>query len=189
MTDITSDIGPMGGGTNGTPHPDAEGRDRTIGNPVSWAVQGLGRASSHAAETVEEMRSDSAAHPEVRSLTMEDLRAALAAGWSDFTAARSDAMFLVFIYPLIGVAMVSLGFQLEMIPLLFPMIMGFALIGRWRRLAFTRCRDGAKPGRTSAGWRRSRFCALRRLDRFSCWGCIWAACSWAGCWQHSSSMC
>ncbi|CUH78866.1 putative integral membrane protein [Tritonibacter multivorans] len=129
MTDITSDIGTAGGGTNGTPHPDAEGRDRTIGNPVSWAMQSLGRAGSHAAETVEEIRSDSAAHPEVRKITMEDLRAALTAGWSDFTAARSDAMFLVFIYPLIGVAMVSLGFRLEMIPLLFPMIMGFALIG------------------------------------------------------------
>lgn len=105
------------------PHP------KTIGNPASWVIQSLQSAGHGTAEAIDELRSVPRAKPRVRVLMQEDISHALRAGWEDFKAARSDAMFLVFIYPLIGLAMVTAGFHLAVLPLLVPMVMGFALVG------------------------------------------------------------
>ncbi len=102
---------------------------KTIGNPASWVLQSMQSASHGTADAIDEIRGASHSRPRVRSLDMADLTHALRAGWDDFKAARSDAMFLVFIYPLIGLAMVVSGFHLEVLPLLVPMVMGFALVG------------------------------------------------------------
>ena len=103
---------------------------RTIGNPASWALRSLQSAGSRSVHALDDIRStDSRAQPQVRQLALSDIPLALQAGWSDFKAARSDAMFLVFIYPLIGIAMIISGFHLAVLPLLVPMVMGFALVG------------------------------------------------------------
>ena len=41
--------------------------------------------------------------PEVRSLTFDDLRSALHAGYADFLATRADVIFIAVIYPLAGI--------------------------------------------------------------------------------------
>ena len=105
------------------PHP------KTIGNPASWVIQSLQSAGHGTAEAIDELRSEPRAAPRVRPLDLEDVRQAMRAGWDDFKAARSDAMFLVFIYPLIGLTMVTAGFHLAVLPLLVPMVMGFAIVG------------------------------------------------------------
>lgn len=107
----------------------SETAPKTIGNPASWVLQSLQSAGHGTAEAIEELRSENRAKPRVRVLDMEDISHALRAGWEDFKAARSDAMFLVFIYPLIGLGMVIAGFHLAVLPLLVPMVMGFALVG------------------------------------------------------------
>ena len=103
---------------------------KTIGNPLSWLFQHAETTSHHISASVEQMGSeDTRAMPKVRRLEMSDLKYALKAGVDDFAACRSDAMFLVLFYPLIGLVMVVMGFSMNLLPLLVPMIMGFALIG------------------------------------------------------------
>ncbi|MEY8829253.1 DUF2189 domain-containing protein [Sedimentitalea sp. XS_ASV28] len=60
---------------------------------------------------------------------MNDVWAALRAGKEDFLACRTDAIFAVLIYPLIGLVLIAIGFQADRIPLLFPLLAGFALLG------------------------------------------------------------
>ncbi|MGR3760593.1 DUF2189 domain-containing protein [Roseobacteraceae bacterium NS-SX3] len=103
---------------------------QTIGNPLSWLAQHIGLTGSHVSASVGELGSEDAVEqPQVRDLELSDLRAALRAGFEDFTACRSDAMFLVLAYPLIGAAIVVMSLNMELLPLIVPMILGFALVG------------------------------------------------------------
>ena len=103
---------------------------RTIGNPLSWLFQHTETTSHHIAASVEQMGSELTREmPRVRRLELSDLKYALKAGAEDFAACRSDAMFLVLLYPLIGLVMAVTGFSMNLLPLLVPMIMGFAIIG------------------------------------------------------------
>lgn len=103
---------------------------KTIGNPLSWLLQGAETTAQHMSRTVEEIGSEGAgAPPQVRKLTSEDIVQALASGLEDFAACRSDAMFLVLFYPIMGVALIIMSLSMNLLPLIVPMIMGFALIG------------------------------------------------------------
>ncbi|NIZ60947.1 hypothetical protein DL239_08165 [Sedimentitalea sp. CY04] len=103
---------------------------RTIGNPLSWLFQHAETTSHHISASVEQMGSELTREmPKVRRLELSDLKYALKAGADDFAACRSDAMFLVLLYPLIGLVMAVTGFSMNLLPLLVPMIMGFAIIG------------------------------------------------------------
>jgi uncharacterized membrane protein len=65
----------------------------------------------------------------VRRIAPADLLQALRCGLDDFAAMPSHAVFLCIIYPLLGIMLVSLTFVYTMLPLLFPLAAGFALIG------------------------------------------------------------
>jgi len=69
------------------------------------------------------------AAPEVRRITINDLKDALREGYEDFSEMPTHAVFLCLIYPVIGllVGMASMGGR--MAPLLFPLAAGFAIIG------------------------------------------------------------
>lgn len=104
--------------------------EKTIGNPISWAARTFGATSDHVTEAVAEIGSaDVRALPIVHTLTMQDLRACLKAGYADFLETRADAVFIVLIYPIAGLLMFGLGLNMDMVPLLAPLIAGFALIG------------------------------------------------------------
>lgn len=70
-----------------------------------------------------------APQPVVRTIGMSDLTAALRQGWHDFTSMPSHAVFLVIIYPIVGIVLVQLTFGYAILPFLFPLAAGFALIG------------------------------------------------------------
>ncbi|MFL5285260.1 MAG: DUF2189 domain-containing protein [Rhodopila sp.] len=70
-----------------------------------------------------------ALRPAVRRITVADLRDVLGRGASDFAANRTDVIFLCVIYPVIGVVSAGLAAGHQMLPLLFPLASGFALIG------------------------------------------------------------
>jgi uncharacterized membrane protein len=72
---------------------------------------------------------NNAAPPRVRTITTADLKEVLTRGWDDFSAMPSHALFLCLIYPLIGVLLAQVSFGYRILPLLYPMITGFALIG------------------------------------------------------------
>ena len=69
------------------------------------------------------------APPAVRRIGVADLRQALAQGLADFEANRTDVIFLCVIYPVIGLVLGRLASGYGLLPLLFPLASGFALVG------------------------------------------------------------
>jgi uncharacterized membrane protein len=67
--------------------------------------------------------------PTVRHIGINDLRDALARGLADFQANRTDVIFLCVIYPIVGIVLGRVASGYGLLPLLFPLASGFALIG------------------------------------------------------------
>jgi uncharacterized membrane protein len=105
----------------------------TIRNPVEWGVDQF----KHAAVALESMgrvgrRTLDTLHsppPAVRRITLTDLGDVLARGISDFTAFRTDVIFVCVLYPLAGLVLARLAFGYKLLHLVFPLASGFALIG------------------------------------------------------------
>ena len=121
-----------------------------IRNPVEWGVdqvrsagEVLGRTAAHRPATLV---------PEVRRITLADLRRALARGVDDFAAFRSDVVFLVFVYPLAGLVLARLMFGYGLLPLLFPLASGFALIGPIAAVGLYEMSRRREAGAAEVGW-------------------------------------
>jgi uncharacterized membrane protein len=71
----------------------------------------------------------SEAMPVVRSIRIEDLRLVLRKGVQDFWAMPTHVIFLCVIYPIIGLLLFRVTFVYDLLPLLFPLAGGFALLG------------------------------------------------------------
>jgi uncharacterized membrane protein len=105
----------------------------TIRNPVEWGVDQF----RHAASAVESAgrvgrRTRENLHspaPAVRRIGVADLGLILAKGYDDFAAYRTDVIFLCVVYPLIGLVLARLAFGYHLLPLIFPLASGFALVG------------------------------------------------------------
>jgi len=67
--------------------------------------------------------------PTVRKITTTDVWEALAQGVDDFRAIPTHAFFICLIYPVAGLVLYRLSFGYEMLPLLYPLVAGFALLG------------------------------------------------------------
>ncbi len=67
--------------------------------------------------------------PAVRHIGLADLKDALRKGLADFYAMPTHALFLCAIYPVVGLLLARLAFGYSVLPLLYPMATGFALIG------------------------------------------------------------
>ena len=67
--------------------------------------------------------------PAVRSITPADLKDALARGLDDFWAMPTHVIFISLIYPVVGLALGRMAFGYDVVPMLFPLAAGFALIG------------------------------------------------------------
>jgi uncharacterized membrane protein len=65
----------------------------------------------------------------VRHIGFSDLKDALRAGFDDFRAMPTHAMFLAAIYPVVGLVLARLAFGYSILPLLYPLAAGFALVG------------------------------------------------------------
>lgn len=105
----------------------------TIRNPIEWGGAQLVSAA-HAAEAVghsiDHMRDT--AHspaPAIRRIGVSDILQSVRQGFSDFEAYRSDVIFLCATYAVIGVVLARLAFGSDMLPLLFPLASGFAIVG------------------------------------------------------------
>ena len=69
------------------------------------------------------------AEPTIRIIGPADLKEALAKGLDDFKAMPSHLILLVIIYPLVGLVLARMTFGYDVLPLLFPLVSGFALVG------------------------------------------------------------
>jgi uncharacterized membrane protein len=99
-----------------------------IRNPVEWSVDQL-RLAGHAVESMGHRRGMDLPAPAVRRIGYADIREALAEGLEDFAAFRTDVASLCVIYPLAGLVLARLAFGYDLLPLVFPLVSGFALIG------------------------------------------------------------
>jgi uncharacterized membrane protein len=72
--------------------------------------------------------------PQIRKIGLADIRGALAQGLDDFWANPSHLIFLGIIYPLVGLFLARLISGYDILPLLFPLAAGFALIGPFAAL-------------------------------------------------------
>lgn len=91
---------------------------------LSWTVSDIGRALKaeprlHGAE----------AAPVIRRIEARDLLDALRKGVGDLGVARDDVLFIGVIYPLAGLVLAALAASYSLLPLVFPLASGFALIG------------------------------------------------------------
>lgn len=104
-----------------------------IRNPIEYgrdSLKGMGHALGSTFHAVGgDDASRDAAPPAVSRIGFGDVRDALVKGVSDFGAFRTDVIFLVLVYPVIGLVLARAAFGQDMLPLLFPLVSGFALIG------------------------------------------------------------
>jgi uncharacterized membrane protein len=104
-----------------------------IENPILWGwdrvkltVQSIGSARRDEYWPQEALREGA---PVVRRIGLDDIRNALAEGFDDFGANRTDVIFLCVFYPVVGFVLGRLASGYGVVPLLFPLISGFALVG------------------------------------------------------------
>jgi uncharacterized membrane protein len=72
--------------------------------------------------------------PVIRKINLSDLHDALRLGWEDFKAVPSHAIILCVIYPVLGLVLARAVLGYSVLPLLFPLAAGFALIGPFAAL-------------------------------------------------------
>jgi uncharacterized membrane protein len=101
-----------------------------VRSPIEWGwdqLRGAGHAVESAGRSVHGR--ETLAPPQIRHIGIGDLRQVLRRGLDDFATYRTDVIFVCLIYPLAGLVLAKVAFGYGMLPLLFPLASGFALIG------------------------------------------------------------
>ena len=104
-----------------------------IRNPIDWSfnqLQNFAKYTSSIAQTLTARENETATVlPAVNRIQLTDLRDALLKGYEDFRASRSDIMTLAVVYPTAGLLVWWLAAQYDFLPLIVPLLTGFALLG------------------------------------------------------------
>lgn len=96
-----------------------------IRNPIEWCLAqfaGTGQAAPAAPPLRHHM-------PALRRIGMHDLGTALSKGFADFTSHRADVLLICLVYPLAGLILGRAAAGYDMLPMVFPLLSGFALVG------------------------------------------------------------
>ena len=95
---------------------------------------------------------DAAAAPVIRTIGLSDLRRALQLGWEDFKAVPSHAIMLCVIYPVLGIVLARVVHGYSVLPLLFPLAAGFALLGPFAALGLYELSRRRETGEEPSAW-------------------------------------
>src|SRR6201992_1312802 len=95
---------------------------------------------------------DTAAIPVVRKIGLSDLQDALRLGWEDFKAVPSHAIILCVIYPVLGLVLARMVLGYSVLPLLFPLAAGFALLGPFAALGLYELSRRREAGEHATAW-------------------------------------
>ena len=95
---------------------------------------------------------DSAAGPVIRTIRLSDLHDALRLGWEDFKAVPSHAIILCVIYPILGLVLARTVLGYSVLPLLFPLAAGFALLGPFAALGLYELSRRRERGEPASAW-------------------------------------
>ena len=103
-----------------------------VRNPLEWAWDHL-KQTGHAVEATAHTMEGSLGGPRRGAAQgpphrRPDIGDALAQGFRDFGACRTDVIFLCLIYPIAGLIISRMAFDYGMVALIFPLVAGFALI-------------------------------------------------------------
>ncbi len=90
--------------------------------------------------------------PIVRRIHLADLHEALSSGWEDFKAVPSHAIILCVIYPVLGLALARAVLGYSVLPLLFPLAAGFALLGPFAALGLYELSRRRETGQPASAW-------------------------------------
>ena len=91
-------------------------------------------------------------HPAVRKIGLEDLKDALSKGVDDFLAMPSHVFFLCLIYPIAVLFLARLISGYDVLPLLFPIAAGSALLGPFAAVGLYELSKQREEGR-EVSWR------------------------------------
>jgi len=92
------------------------------------------------------------AAPTIRTITFSDLHQALRQGWDDFKAVPSHAIILCVIYPVLGLVLARAVSGYAVLPLLFPLAAGFALLGPFAALGLYELSRRRERGEEASAW-------------------------------------
>src|SRR5579863_3690440 len=95
---------------------------------------------------------DNASTPVIRKISLSDLHRALRLGWEDFKAIPSHAIILCVIYPVLGLALARTVLGYSVLPLLFPLAAGFALLGPFAALGLYELSRRRELGEEASAW-------------------------------------
>lgn len=90
--------------------------------------------------------------PEVRKIGLHDLKDAVRLGLEDFRAMPSHAIYLCLIYPIAGLVLFRLAFGYELLPLVYPLIAGFVLLGPVAALGLYELSRQREQGLAPSAW-------------------------------------
>src|ERR1700730_11170342 len=93
-----------------------------------------------------------ASAPAINTIGLSDLHDALRLGWEDFKAVPSHAIILCVIYPVLGLMLARSVLGRSVLPLLFPLAAGFALVGPFAALGLYELSRRRENGEPATAW-------------------------------------
>jgi uncharacterized membrane protein len=111
------------------------------GTPIQGSVTSLTQSGQ-----------DVAPAPVIRTIGLSDLHQALRLGWEDFKAVPSHAIILCVIYPVLGLVLARTVMGYSVLPLLFPLAAGFALLGPFAALGLYELSRRRENGEEASAW-------------------------------------
>src|SRR5215468_2901690 len=88
----------------------------------------------------------------VRKIGLSDLREALRLGWEDFNAMPSHAIVVCVIYPVLGLLLFRMVLGYSVLPLLFPLAAGFAMLGPFAAIGLYELSRRRENGEEPSAW-------------------------------------
>lgn len=122
-----------------------------IKTPPGWGAAVVTRAYQSITNVDPQWAQQNTTLPAVARIHLPDLKWALARGLEDFGKSRTDVIFLCVIYPLLGLLLARVASGYELLPLIFPLASGFALIGPLAAVGLNEMSRRRELG-LSAGW-------------------------------------
>jgi uncharacterized membrane protein len=95
---------------------------------------------------------ETAAAPVIRTIGLSGTHRRLQRGWEDFKAVPSHAIILCIIYPVLGLMLARAVHGYSVLPLLFPLAAGFALLGPFAALGLYEMSRRRERGEQATAW-------------------------------------
>jgi uncharacterized membrane protein len=116
------------------------------------AEEGVSMATLYSNNIVKRHLFGEAVSYPIRKIGLSDLREVLRLGWEDFQAMPSHAVVVCLIYPVLGLVLFRMVLGHSVLPLLFPLAAGFALIGPFAAIGLYELSRRRERGEEVEAW-------------------------------------